>query len=418
MTQALDFAPIGRRAKSAARLIAQATSAKKNEALIAMATALERHAPDILVANQSDLEAAQARSTPPAMMDRLTLTRERINGMAQGLREVAQQSDPVGEVVSSWARPNGLSISQVRIPLGVIGIIYEARPNVTADAAALCLKSGNAVVLRGGSEAQHSNQAILQLLRSALRETGLPEDALLGFPTAERGWVAGMLKADQYLDVIIPRGGESLIRYVTEASTVPVIKHYKGVCHVYVDEAADLEKAHDIALNAKVQRPGVCNAMETLLVHTAVADTFLPTVGRTLQEAHVELRGCERSQRILPGIEKATADDYHAEYLALILAVRVVDSLNDAIEHIDEFGSDHTECIVSEDQGAVTQFLNEIQSSVVIANASTRFSDGGQMGLGAEIGISTSRLHAYGPMGAVDLTTKKYIINGSGQVRN
>ena len=338
--------------------------------------------------------------------------------MAQGLREVSQQADPVGELVASWTRPNGLNISQVRIPLGVIGIIYEARPNVTADAAALCLKSGNVVVLRGGSEAQHSNQAILQVLRGALRETGLPEDVLIGFPDAQRGWIAGMLKADQYLDVIIPRGGESLIRYVTEASTVPVIKHYKGVCHVYVDEAADLEKAQAIAYNAKVQRPGVCNAMETLLVHRAVADRFLPKMGPILEDAGVELRGCTRSKAILPSMTEATEDDYHAEYLALILAIRIVDSIQDAIEHIEKFGSDHTECIVSENDVAVTRFLNEIQSSVVIANASTRFSDGGQMGLGAEIGISTSRLHAYGPMGAVDLTTKKYVINGSGQVRN
>jgi glutamate-5-semialdehyde dehydrogenase len=305
----------------------------------------------------------------------------------------------------------------VRMPLGVIGIVYEARPNVTADAAGLCLKSGNAVFLRGGSEAAHSNAAILVALRGALEAAGLPADAVLDLPSTDRAWIQAMVEADEHLDVIIPRGGEALIRFVVAHSRVPVIKHYKGVCHVYVDAAADLAMAEAIVLNAKTSRPGVCNAAETLLVHRSLADTFLPKVAATLLAAGVALRGCPETCARVPAATPATEEDWHAEYLDLVLAVRVVDDLDGALAHIETYASDHTEAIVSQDEAAVARFLAEVSSSVVLANASTRFSDGGQLGLGAEIGISTTRLHAYGPMGAEHLTTLKYVIVGAGQVR-
>ena len=418
MEMTFDFSELGQRARRAAKALSQASTARKDEALKRMATALMAHQAEILAANEVDMASALESGTPAAMTDRLRLTPERIESMASGLTEIAAQLDPVGEEVARWTRPNGLQIAQVRIPLGVIGIIYEARPNVTADAAGLCLKSGNVVVLRGGSEAQHSNRAILSVLQDALIESDLPADCVMGFPTTDRTWITSMLHAEQYLDVIIPRGGESLIRYVTEHSRVPVIKHYKGVCHIYIDSHADLEKAKAIAFNAKVQRPGVCNAMETLLVNRAVASKFLPSFGEALGRAGVEVRGCAETRQHIGEAFEASDDDYHEEFLDLVLAIKVVGSTQEAIEHIEKFGSDHTECIVSENQDAVKMFLNEIQSSVVIANASTRFSDGGQMGLGAEIGISTSRLHAYGPMGVVDLTARKYVIRGDGQIRN
>jgi len=372
----------------------------------------------ILDGNRKDLAAAGLRGINDAMRDRLALTSDRIADMANGLREVAELPDPVGAILDSWERPNGLQISQVRIPLGVIGIIYEARPNVTADAAGLCLKSGNVVFLRGGSEAEHSNAAILAVLRQAVEDSGLPADAIMSLPSTDRAWIMEMLQAEEYIDLIIPRGGESLIRFVTENSRIPVIKHYKGVCHVYVDVDADLDSAQAICVNAKVSRPGVCNAMETMLVHEGVASDFLPKVAAQLGEDQVELRGCSTTMEHLPDIKLATSADYHAEYLDLILAIKVVANVDEAIEHIEEFGSDHTESIVSENPNTVQRFLNRIQSSVVMANTSTRFSDGGQMGLGAEIGISTTKLHAYGPMGLADLTTRKYVIRGAGQVRN
>jgi len=383
-----------------------------------MATALEAGTEEIMIANGDDLSAADAKGITGALRDRLALTAERIQGMAHGLREVAELPDPVGAVLDTWVRPNGLQISQVRIPLGVIGIIYEARPNVTADAAGLCLKSGNVVFLRGGSEARHSNGAILKVLRQAVSDAGLPADAVMSLPSTDRSWIMEMLKAEEYIDVIIPRGGESLIRFVTENSRVPVIKHYKGVCHVYVDVDADLDSAKAICVNAKVTRPGVCNAMETMLVHKSVASEFLPRVGAEFAAAQVQLRGCSTTIKYLPHVDPATDADYHAEYLDLILAIKVVANVDEAIEHIEEFGSDHTESIVSENPDTVQRFLDHIQSSVVMANASTRFSDGGQMGLGAEIGISTTKLHAYGPMGLTDLTTRKYVIRGAGQVRS
>jgi glutamate-5-semialdehyde dehydrogenase len=418
MKQDSEMTLLGKRARKAARSLVQATTAQKNRALLRMADALLEHSHLILEANQMDLNRADEKGIRGAMRDRLKLDDARIESMASGLREVAELADPVGQIVEKWDRPNGLEIEQVRIPLGVIGIIYEARPNVTADAAGLCLKSGNVVFLRGGSEAAQSNAAILSVLREAVEAVGIPADTIMTLPSTDRQWIMEMMHAETYLDVIIPRGGEALIRFVTENSRVPVIKHYKGVCHIFVDAAADLGKAERICFNAKVHRPGVCNAMETLLVHRSIAETFLSVMADKFRDADVELRGCEETLRYIPSLSPATEADYHAEYLDLILAVKVVSDLDAAIAHIEEFGSDHTESIVSENPEAVQHFLDTIQSSVVMANTSTRFSDGGQMGLGAEIGISTTKLHAYGPMGVTDLTTRKYVVRGSGQVRS
>ncbi len=413
-----EFEVLGRRARAAARRLARTPGPRRDAGILAVAAALEAETEGLLAANALDIAAGEARGLAPAMLDRLRLTPARLADMARSLREVAAQPDPVGEVTGLTVRPNGLRVGQMHIPLGVIGIVYEARPNVTTDAAGLCLKSGNAVFLRGGSEAAHSNGALVDLVRRALLRAGLPEDAVQTLPSTDRAWVLAMLRAEPYIDLCIPRGGEALIRFVVENARVPVIKHYKGVCHVFVDRAADLKKALDICYNAKVQRPGVCNALETLLVHEAIAPEFLPRLAAHLAPAGVELRGCEATRAILPGIAAATEDDWHAEYLDLILAVRVVPDLDAAIAHIETYGSDHTESIVSEDYSAVQRFLNEVQSAVVLANASTRFADGGQLGLGAEIGISTTRLHSYGPMGARDLTTRKFIVYGSGQIRS
>lgn len=422
-TPSQEMEALGRRARAAARVLAASSGGARTAALLGMADALVARTDAILAANREDLEGADARGVTGALRDRLALTPARIDGMVSSLREIATQPDPVGEVIGAWRRPNGIEVSQVRIPLGVIGIVYEARPNVTADAAGLCLKSGNVVFLRGGSEAAHSNAAILEACRGAVEAAGLPADALMTLPSTDRTWVLEMLRAEDYLDVVIPRGGEALIRFVAEHARVPVIKHYKGVCHVYVDADADLKKAVDICYNAKVQRPGVCNAMETLLVHEAIASEFLPLIGERFADAGVEVRGCDRTLGHLPGdlsltVNPATEDDYHAEFLDLICALRVVPDVDHAMDHIAAYGSDHTEAIVSENYTTVRRFLDAVQSSVVIANASTRFSDGGQMGLGAEIGISTTRLHAYGPMGVRDLTARKYVITGTGQTRS
>lgn len=412
------FEVLGRRARAAARRLARTPGPRRDAAILAIAAALEAETPALVAANALDLTAGEARGLTPAMIDRLRLTPARLADMAKSLREVAAQPDPVGEVTGLTVRPNGLRVGQMHIPLGVIGIVYEARPNVTTDAAGLCLKSGNAVFLRGGSEAAHSNAALVDLVRRALAACDLPEDAVQTLPSTERAWVLAMLRAEPYIDLCIPRGGEALIRFVVEHARVPVIKHYKGVCHVFVDRAADLRKALDICYNGKVQRPGVCNALETVLVHEAIAPEFLPLLAAHLAPAGVELRGCEATRAILPGITAATEDDWSAEYLDLILAVRVVPDLDAAMTHIETYGSDHTESIISEDYSAVQRFLNEVQSAVVLANASTRFADGGQLGLGAEIGISTTRLHSYGPMGARDLTTRKFIVYGNGQIRS
>ena len=404
-------------AKEASRILATLSSTDKDQALKKMAGALESGERQILAANQKDLEAGRQKHLSAAMIDRLSLTGGRIKDMAEGLRQIAGQPDPVGAVDRMWKRPNGLEIGLLRVPLGVIAIIYEARPNVTSDAAGLCLKAGNAVILRGGSEAIHSNTAIADIIGQALVDSGLPQESIQLIPLTDRQAVIELLTLDEYIDVVIPRGGEALIRVVVENSTIPVIKHFKGVCHTYVDEGADLTMAGRIVMNAKVQRPGVCNAMETLLVHQRIAEEFLPSMITQLQEAGVQIRGCPRTQALVLGLIPATEEDWLAEYLDLILAVRVVENLNQAIDHISRYGSMHSEAIITRDYSRAREFLHKVDAAAVYVNASTRFTDGGAFGLGAEIGISTQKLHARGPMGAQDLTTTKYIIFGNGQIR-
>jgi len=406
-----------RAAKEAAAVLARAGTERKNAALAAMARGLRRDAAALKEENGRDVEAAKGRGLSAALVDRLRLTDARIEQMAAGIEAVAALPDPVGEVERLWRRPNGLLVGRMRIPLGVIGIIYESRPNVTADAAALCVKSGNAAVLRGGSEAIRSNTAIARILRAALREADLPEDAVSVIARTDREAIDVMLRAEDYIDLIIPRGGEGLIRSVAEKSRIPVIKHYKGVCHVYVDEGADRAQALAICLNAKVQRPGVCNAMETLLVHEAEAPSFLPAAAKALAAHGVELRGCPRTRELVPWARPAAEEDWYAEYLDLVLAVRVVPSLDEAIAHIRKYGSLHTEAIVTRDHARAMRFLREVDSSLVLVNASTRFNDGFELGLGAEIGISTTKIHAFGPMGLAELTTTKFIAFGDGQIR-
>lgn len=408
---------MGRQARKASAVLARTSSAVKNKALTAMAEALIQNGDLLIRENEKDLANARGIGLSQAMIDRLTLTESTIAGIAKGLAEVVSLPDPVGNVTSMSRRPNGLLVGRMRIPLGVIGIIYESRPNVTADAAALCLKSGNACILRGGSEAIHSNLAIARILQEVLRDLTLPETAIQVVAITDREAVYEMLQLEEFIDVIIPRGGEELIRAVVRDSRIPVIKHYKGVCHVFVDEGADLDMAVRICLNAKTQRPGVCNAMETLLVHEAVAGTFLPLAAEKLWEAGVAIRGCEKTRAILPEAEAATEEDWYREYLDLILAVRIVSDLDEAIAHIEKYGSLHTEAIVTENYGRAQRFLQEVNSSTVLVNASTRFNDGFELGLGAEIGISTTKLHAFGPMGLEELTTTKFIIYGNGQVR-
>jgi glutamate-5-semialdehyde dehydrogenase len=404
-------------ARQASKDLARCSSRSKNEALQHMASEIIRQADVLRAENRKDVEAARSAGLAPALVDRLTLSDGAIRGMAEGLREVAGLADPVGNLVSSWVRPNGLQVSRMRIPLGVIGIIYESRPNVTIDAAGLCLKAGNAVILRGGSEALHSNLALAGIIASSLEAAGLPSTAAQVVPVKDRAAVMALLGQEDCIDLIIPRGGEELIRYVVTHSRIPVLKHYKGVCHVYVDAGADHAMAEAVCFNAKVQRPGVCNALETLLVHRAEADRFLPAMARRFAAANVELRGCPATLRILPGIVPATEADWPAEFLDLILAVRVVDSMEEAIAHIAEHGSSHTEAIITQDYERARRFVREVDSSVVLVNASTRFNDGGQLGLGAEIGISTSKLHAFGPMGLEELTTTKFVVFGSGHIR-
>lgn len=408
---------MGRRAKRAALETAKIETEAKNRALLMMADSLLASSERLREENEKDLAFARTRGLSGAMIDRLTLRESAIQAMADGLRAVASLPDPVGEVVRTWKRPNGLEVARVRIPLGVIGIIYESRPNVTADAAGLCLKSGNAVILRGGSEAIHSNKAILAILQASLQKTGLPVHAIQLIPMTDRRAVHAMLKLEDLIDVIIPRGGEGLIRFVVENSRIPVIKHYKGVCHIFVDESADLAMAERICLNAKAQRPGVCNAMETLLVHKAVAEQFLPRVARSMEQRGVELRGCPRTLALLPHVKAAQPTDWGTEYLDLILAVRVVDDIDEAIDHIETYGTMHTESIITSNEKRAQRFLTDVNSSCVLVNASTRFSDGYQLGLGAEIGISTTKLHAFGPMGLEELTTTKFIVRGNGQIR-
>lgn len=403
-------------AREASRLMARAHSEAKNLALREMAALLRQHRTEIQAENSKDVAAAEAE-LGAAKIDRLRITDRVLEDMATGLEEVAQLSDPVGTIGKMWTRPNGMKVGKMRIPLGVIGIIYESRPNVTVDAAGLCLKAGNAVILRGGSEAINSNSCLASILQEALRKGGLPGEAVQVVSTTDRQAVTELLKQEENIDLIIPRGGESLIRFVVENAHMPVLKHYKGVCHIFVDASADVTMAETICMNAKVQRPGVCNAMETLLVHEAVAESFLPCVAKSLSEAGVELRGCQRTQTMLPGVKEAAEADWFEEYLDLILAVRVVPNMAGAIEHIEAYGSMHTEAIITTDYQRAHQFLQKVDSSVVLVNASTRFNDGYQLGLGAEIGISTSKLHAFGPMGVEELTTNKFVVLGDGQVR-
>ena len=410
---------LAQRASEASRSLSRTSPEERREGLLAMAAALERGAYDIVAANALDLQAAAQGGVSAPMRDRLRMDAEGVAKLAAAVREVANQPDPLGEVTDRSVRPNGLEVGRRRIPLGVVAMIYESRPNVTADAAALCVKSGNAVILRGGKEALNSNQAIADALRRGLKNTAVPADAVQLIPTPDRSAVDVLLSQDDYIDLVIPRGGEGLIRAVTEKSRIPVLQHYKGVCHVYVDESANAEMAKGIVVNAKAQRPGVCNALETLLVHRAVASRMLPDIAAALGDAGVELRGCPATLEILGDRAiSANAADWDEEYLDLILAVRVVDDIEAAIDHIERHGSAHTEAIVTDDEAAAEQFVGAVQSSTVLVNASTRFADGGELGLGAEIGISTSKLHAFGPMGARELTTRKFVVFGNGQVRS
>jgi glutamate-5-semialdehyde dehydrogenase len=406
-----------RAARDAARTLGLASARIKSEALLAMARGLEEKAPAVLEANRADLERARGQGHPRAFLDRLTLTDTRIDAMVAGIRQVAALPDPVGETVRGWRRPNGMEIAKVRVPLGVIGFIYESRPNVTADAAALCVKSGNACVLRGGREALETNGVIAAILAKGLEKAGLPPEALGFIDVPDREAVETLITLDRYVDLIVPRGGEAFVRMVAERATIPILKHDKGLCHVYVDAGADLGMAADIALNAKAQRPGVCNAMETLLVHADAAAAFLPAVAARFRAAGVELRGCPRTLELVPEARPATDADWDTEYLDLILSVRVVPSLDEAIAHIRRHGSGVAEAIVTRDLGAAHRFVAEVDAGCVLVNASTRLVDGNQFGMGAELGISTSKLHARGPVGVEELTTTKFVVMGSGQLR-
>ncbi len=418
MTIETTIAIMAQSGREAANQLVRVSSDQKNAALCAIAAGLEKEAAFIKLENGKDLVRAQEKGLSAAMIDRLTVKDETIAAMVSGLGDVVGLNDPVGTMSPTWIRPNGLQVARMRIPLGVIGIIYESRPNVTVDAAGLCLKAGNAVILRGGSEAFYSNQALAQIIQRALASTELPPTAVQVVAVREREAVLALLKQEESVDLIIPRGGEGLIRFVVQHSKIPVLKHYKGVCHVYVDDDADFEMAREICLNAKVQRPGVCNAMETLLVHQAAAEAFLPEMAQRLTEAGVEIRGCDKTCRLVPAAQKARESDWPAEYLDLILAIKVIDNMDEAITHIAKYSSRHTEAIVTHSYDRAKRFVREVDSSVVLVNASTRFNDGGQLGLGAEIGISTSKLHAFGPMGLEELTTTKFVVQGDGQIRD
>jgi glutamate-5-semialdehyde dehydrogenase len=408
---------VGEAARAASRALARADSATKDRALAAIATAIRRDAAKLLAANAEDVAAAKASGADAAFVDRLTLAPKSVEAMAQGVEEIVALPDPVGEITDLRFRPTGIQVGRMRVPLGVVGIIYESRPNVTVDAAALCLKAGNATILRGGSEAQRSNAAIAACVQEGLRAAGLPDTAVQVVATTDRAAVGHLIADENHVDVIVPRGGKSLIERISREAKVPVIKHLDGVCHVFVDAAADLDKAIAIADNAKTQRYAPCNTMETLLVHANIAARVLPPLAAIYAAKGVELRGCERSRAIVAAMRPATQDDWYTEYLAPILAVRVVDSLDDAIEHIAKYGSQHTDAIVTEDYTAAMRFLREVDSSSVMVNASTRFADGFEYGLGAEIGISTNKLHARGPVGLEGLTSQKWVVLGSGQIR-
>jgi glutamate-5-semialdehyde dehydrogenase len=408
---------MAREARVAARQVGNLSRAVKDRVILRVAELLGERQARIQAENARDVDAAKAQGHPMAFIDRLTLSDKVMGAMIKGLHEVAALPDPVGAVTGMWVRPNGLRVGRQRIPLGVIGFIYESRPNVTVDAAALCLKSGNAVILKGGKEALHSNLALAAVMQDALAEIGAPQQAVQVIPSVAREATLELLKQDELVDLIIPRGGEGLIRFVAEHSRIPVLKHYKGVCHIFVDDGADLDMAEAICFNAKVQRPGVCNAMETMLVAAGVAREFLPPMFAHFRRAGVELRGCPRTRELDPDVTPAREEDWGYEFMDLILAVRVVDDLDAALAHIARYSSNHTEAIITRDYGRAQRFLKEADSSVVLVNASTRFNDGGELGLGAEIGINTSKLHAFGPMGLEELTTTKFIVYGDGQIR-
>ncbi|MGM0482028.1 MAG: glutamate-5-semialdehyde dehydrogenase [Pseudomonadota bacterium] len=408
---------ISQRAAKAARAVAKLSEQEKNSVLRKMAAAIRQHKNTIMQVNQQDLEAGKEKGLSDAMMDRLQLDDDRIEGMATAIEEIIDLKDPVGSRYLLEERPNGLKIEKMRIPLGVIAMIYEARPNVTADAGALCFKSGNAVILRCGREAIESSKAIAVALHEALEESGLPKDVITVVPTPDRELMKELLQQKDYIDLVIPRGGEGLIHYVSDNSKIPVIQHYKGVCHLYVDKEADLDKALAILLNGKTQRTGVCNALEALLVHSDVADTFLPMAAKALAKENVTVHADKDSVKYFDGADEISLDDFGEEYLALEIAVRTVTDFDQAVEHIQRFGSGHTEVIITENDKTAEQFIREVDSAVTMANTSSRFSDGGQLGLGAEIGISTSKLHAYGPMGLEALTTEKFVVTGNGQIR-
>jgi glutamate-5-semialdehyde dehydrogenase len=411
------IAQIVKNAKTASRNIASANTTIKNTALNHIAEGIISSTTMLKAENEKDVIPAQKAGLSEAIIDRLRLTDSRIKGMAEGIKQIINLPDPVGDVIWERTRPNGLQIQKVRVPIGVIVIIYESRPNVTADAAALCLKAGNAVILRGGKESIHSNIAIYKILTSALEKAGLNKHCIQLVEVIEREVIDYLLKADQYVDVVIPRGGEALIRAVVEKSTIPVIKHYKGVCHVFVDEFANLKMAEDVCFNAKVQRPATCNAMETMLVHEKVASVFLPNIARILLDAKVEIRGCNKTCKILSNVKQATEEDFYNEYLDLILNVKVINSLDDAILHITKYGSNHSDAIITEEVSNALKFTKEVDSAAVYVNASTRFTDGYEFGMGAEIGISTDKLHARGPMGLEELTSYKFVVFGNGQLR-
>ena len=408
---------VGRQARVASRALAQADTRTKNHALDAIAAALVRSTAQLLAANAQDVKAARAGHLDDAMVDRLSLTEKAVATMADGLRQIASLPDPIGEIIGLKYRPTGIQVGQMRVPLGVVGIIYESRPNVTADAAGLCLKSGNAAILRGGSEAIRSNQAIAECVHEGLRAAGLPEAAVQVIETTDRSAVGELVTMREYVDVIVPRGGKELIERLTRESRIPMIKHLDGVCHVYIDDGADIDKALSIADNAKTQRLGTCNTMETLLVARGIAERILPPLAKIYREKGIELRGDEASRAIVPDMKAATEEDWYAEYLAAILAVRVVEGIDEAIAHIAKYGSQHTDAIVTDDYSRARRFLREVDSSSVMVNASTRFADGYEYGLGAEIGISTDKLHARGPVGLEGLTSLKYVVLGDGHIR-
>jgi len=404
-------------AKRSSLVLSTIDTKLKDQVLLTIAEKIIGSKDFIRSQNKLDVECAEKKGLSGALVDRLVLNEQRINSMVESLRQIASLNDPVGEIVKTWKRPNGLIVGQMRIPLGVIGIIYESRPNVTVDAASLCLKAGNSVILRGGSEAINSNLAIAEIIKETLNEVGIPENCIQVVPVTSRDAVLNMLKLEDLIDLIIPRGGEALIRLVSENSRIPVLKHYKGVCHVFVDESADFECAIKVAVNSKVQRPGVCNSMETLLVHKNISEKFLPLVSEELIKNGVELRGCARTNKIIKGIKLADEQDYYQEYLDLILNIKVVEDIEDSITHIHKYGSMHTDAIITESYNNSQYFLSRVNSSAVIINASTRFNDGFELGLGAEIGISTSKLHAFGPMGLEELTSRKFVVWGKGQVK-